>query len=113
MDETPSIVELKQTFLTAQSRLLSQPLQPSRSWRNAHAAAIEGEGGKGKLTNAAIDEALIQANNALQQHTHRVYAPQATRHVAEQIERLYHSAGESSAVLDDPDALGLEVDFGQ
>ena len=41
-----------------------------------------------------MDDALYRLNHALQQHARRVYAPQATRHVAEQIEALYLEAGE-------------------
>ncbi|KAJ2903542.1 uncharacterized protein MKZ38_009667 [Zalerion maritima] len=128
MSENPTILEIKQAFLTAQSRLLTQPLQPSRAWRRgneaAGAGAREGQegdrrgggggggGGGGKLSDAAVDEALVHANNTLQQHSHRVYAPQATRHVAEQVDKLYYNAGERPVVGDKPDALGLVVDFG-
>ncbi|ROW08202.1 hypothetical protein VPNG_06952 [Cytospora leucostoma] len=84
----PTIPTLKQNFLTAQTRLLSQPLQPSRAWRRANDSA-GGDGGA--VTEKAVDDALLRLNHTIQQHARRVYAPQATRHVAEQIDALYLS----------------------
>ena len=46
------------------------------------------------MSEKAVDDALFRLNHTLQQHARRVYAPQATRHVAEQIDKLYLSAGE-------------------
>lgn len=87
----PTIIALKAGFLANQTRLLSQPLNPSRSWRNANEAADDG------IPERQLDDALVRLNHALQQHTRRVYAPQATRHVAEQIDQLYWNAGEKVA----------------
>jgi hypothetical protein len=87
----PTIIALKAGFLANQTRLLSQPLNPSRSWRNANEAADDG------IPERQLDDALFRLNHALQQHTRRVYAPQATRHVAEQIDQLYWNAGEKVA----------------
>lgn len=87
----PTIIALKAGFLANQTRLLSQPLNPSRSWRNANEAADDG------IPERQLDDALVRLNHALQQHTRRVYALQATRHVAEQIDQLYWNAGEKVA----------------
>ncbi|ROV98561.1 hypothetical protein VSDG_04359 [Cytospora chrysosperma] len=83
----PTIPTLKQDFLTTQTRLLSQPLQPSRTWRRANDSSED------RLPEKAVDDALFRLNHTLQQHARRVYAPQATRHVAEQIDRLYLGVG--------------------
>ncbi|KUI74128.1 Kinetochore protein fta4 [Cytospora mali] len=99
----PTIPTLKQNFLTTQTRLLSQPLQPSRTWRRANDSA----GDATRVPERAVDDALFRLNHTLQQHARRVYAPQATRHVAEQIDRLYLSVGERSGDGGD-DAEGEE-----
>lgn len=134
----PTILTLKQNFLTTQTRLLSQPLQPSRAWRRANEAAGGGGGGGGggdddennnsgnsngnnqRLTEKAVDDALFRLNHTLLQHARRVYAPQATRHVAEQIEGLYlafgdrHGGGaQGGEPVDDEDAWRLVgADYG-
>ena len=110
----PTVLSLKQDFITAQVRVLSAPLRPSRAWRRAnHDSAASG----GRLSDAVVDEALVHANNTLKQHNQRAYAPQATRHVAEQIDALYYNAGERAVVISvedrAADGLGLEADFGK
>lgn len=98
----PTILSIKQNFLNAQTRILSQPVAPSRDWRSANDAAEEA-----RLSEKAVDDALYRLNHAIQQHSRRVYAPQATRHVAEQIDQLYWTstsdgrdgAGESEVEL--------------
>lgn len=101
----PTILTLKQNFISTQTRLLSQPLQPSRAWRRANdeAAADEDEAA---VSERAVDDALFRLNHTLQQHSRRVYATQATRQVAEQVDRLYLSAGErhDAAAADDDGA---------
>ncbi|ROW00854.1 hypothetical protein VMCG_06439 [Cytospora schulzeri] len=87
----PTIPTLKQNFLTTQTRLLSQPLQPSRTWRRTNDDAATAED---RLPEKAVDDALFRLNHTIQQHARRVYAPQATRHVAEQIDKLYLSVGD-------------------
>lgn len=89
--QPPTILSLKGSFLANQTRQLSQPLSPSRPWRSANAAAADG------IPEKALDDALFRLNHALQQHARRVYAPQATRHVAEQIDQLYWNAGDRAA----------------
>ncbi|KAF3760756.1 hypothetical protein M406DRAFT_358330 [Cryphonectria parasitica EP155] len=93
---TPTILTLKQDFLTAQTRLLAQPLQPSRAWRRANTNNESAGGDENeRLTERAVDDALQRLNHTLQQHARRVYPPQATRHVAEQIDGLYLAAGDA------------------
>ncbi|KAI1761934.1 kinetochore Sim4 complex subunit Fta4 [Hypoxylon sp. FL1150] len=87
----PTILAHKSSFLTAQTLQLSQSLAPSAAWREANSNAAEGG-----LSDRVVDEVLYRANHALQQHARRVYAPQASRHVAEQIEALYLEAAEKA-----------------
>ncbi|KAI1455608.1 kinetochore Sim4 complex subunit Fta4 [Annulohypoxylon moriforme] len=85
----PTILAHKSSFLTAQTLQLSQSLSPSAAWRASNAQVAEGG-----LPDRLVDEVLYRANHALLQHARRVYAPQASRHVAEQIEALYLEAAE-------------------
>lgn len=101
----PTILSIKQEFLDAQTRLISQPLQPSRAWRRGNEAAADDENDR-RLTERAVDDALFRLNHTLQQHARRVYAPQATRHVAEQIEELYLAFGDRRIIQDDDEILG-------
>ncbi|KAI2640063.1 kinetochore Sim4 complex subunit Fta4 [Xylaria nigripes] len=80
----PTIIAHKSTFITSQSLHLSQSLAPSSTWRQANEAAEDG------LSARSVDDALYRLNHILAQHARRVYAPQASRHVAEQIEGLFH-----------------------
>ncbi|CAJ2502976.1 Uu.00g103700.m01.CDS01 [Anthostomella pinea] len=88
----PTILAHKSTFITAQTLHLSQNLAPSAAWRSINDRAQQGG-----LSGRVVDEALYRLNHALQQHARRVYAPQASRHVAEQIEGLFLAAGERAA----------------
>ncbi|KAK7707366.1 hypothetical protein SLS64_001058 [Diaporthe eres] len=101
----PTILTLKQNFITTQTRLLSQPLQPSRAWRRANDAAAANDEDAAAVSEKAVDDALFRLNHTLQQHSRRVYATQATRQVAEQVDKLYLSAGErhAAAAADDDD----------
>ncbi|RYP44148.1 hypothetical protein DL768_009357 [Monosporascus sp. mg162] len=99
----PTILAHKTDFLNAQTLQLSRALTPSNAWRRAsnrrRAAVRSGDKGNENesatpLSEKAVDDALYRLNHALLQHSRRVYAPQATRHVAEQIEALYLEAGE-------------------
>jgi hypothetical protein len=97
MAPPPTILTIKQSFLATQTRLLSQPLAPSRPWQRSNAAAAEGEENEDENGSAhrrrplpaqAVDDALFRLNHALLQHARRTHPPQATRHVAEQLDRL-------------------------
>ncbi|KAL2159722.1 hypothetical protein VTH06DRAFT_2291 [Thermothelomyces fergusii] len=100
----PTVLSLKQSFLTTQTRLLSQPLTPSRAWlssNNNSSSSSENDSDGPPLPEKAVDDALFRLNHRLQQHARRVYPPQATRHVAEQIDQLYWNAAGGDA---EPDA---------
>ncbi|KAL2148712.1 hypothetical protein VTH82DRAFT_1859 [Thermothelomyces myriococcoides] len=117
----PTVLSLKQSFLTAQTRLLSQPLAPSRSWLSRNTGSSnnnnnnnnnddEDDGGDGDgppLPEKVVDDALFKLNHRLQQHARRVYPPQATRHVAEQIDQLYWNAA-ARATATDADSDGAD-----
>ncbi|KAI1079757.1 kinetochore Sim4 complex subunit Fta4 [Whalleya microplaca] len=87
----PTILANKSAFLTAQTLLLSRELTPSSAWRNANARADDQA-----LPDKAVADAMYRVHHVLQQHARRVYAPQASRHVAEQIEGLYLEAAETA-----------------
>lgn len=100
----PTILTLKQNFITTQTRLLSQPLQPSRAWRRSNEAAANDED-SAAVSERAVDDALFRLNHTLQQHSRRVYVAQATRQIAEQVDKLYLSFGERHhAAVGDDDA---------
>lgn len=76
----PTIIDLKTAFLRTQILLLSQPLRaaPRPVPDDEHA-----------LRQSAVDEALHKLNALLRRHNRVSYGPQAQRHVAEQVDRLY------------------------
>jgi hypothetical protein len=115
MAPPPTVLSIKQSFLSTQTRLLSQPLAPSRQWRRAQAHASDDDEDARALPDQAVDDALFKLNHALQQHSRRVYPPQATRHVAEQLDRLYLDAAEREdgrgVKLGEEDLAG--VDYGE
>ncbi|ETS84657.1 hypothetical protein PFICI_02682 [Pestalotiopsis fici W106-1] len=94
----PTILAHKSAFLTVQTLHLSQSLAPSTAWRNRahndHNNDAEGASNTNSIPQRAIDDALFRLNQNLQQHVRRVYPPQATRQVAEQIDSLFLGVGE-------------------
>ncbi|CRK41567.1 hypothetical protein BN1708_008502 [Verticillium longisporum] len=86
----PTVISLKQAFLESQTRLLSRDLTPTRRWRADNAAAVE------PLPVAGIDDALLGLAQILQQHARRIYPPQSTRLIAEQIDKLYQTEDETT-----------------
>ncbi|KAK0635469.1 kinetochore Sim4 complex subunit Fta4 [Bombardia bombarda] len=130
MAPPPTVVTLKQNFLSTQTRLLSQPLKPTPAWRAAneqhqHEQDDTSNSPGQPLPEKAIDDALFRLNHRLQQHARRVYPPQATRHVAEQIEVLYLNAaaaatttknangddGDDSAMAETAESLNIGADL--
>jgi hypothetical protein len=106
----PTVIAIKQNFLTFQTRLLSQPLNPTRVWRTANTNADEGS-----LPEKAIDDALFKLNHQIAQHSRRVFAPQATRHVAEQIDQLYWNSAVAVTAEDEEgeeEGVGVGADLG-
>jgi hypothetical protein len=87
-NNAPTIIELKTRFLRAQILALSQPLQPSASFKST----ISDE--ENTLRQKSIDEALHKLNGLLKKHNKLSYGPQAQRHVAEQVDKLYWGAGD-------------------
>ncbi|KAI1284216.1 kinetochore Sim4 complex subunit Fta4 [Xylaria sp. FL0933] len=98
----PTIIAHKSAFLATQTLHLSQTLAPSTSWRASNERAEDGGG----LSARAVDDALYRLNHTLTQHARRVYAPQASRHVAEQIEGLFYEEAERALRGDDDDGNG-------
>ncbi|TVY31531.1 hypothetical protein LSUB1_G008967, partial [Lachnellula subtilissima] len=90
---TPTIIDLKTSFLRTQIQTLSQPLRPSSS-------PLQETEENAPLRQRAIDDALLKLNAQLKKHNKLAYGPQAMRHVAEQIDRLYWNAGERTVVGD-------------
>ncbi|KAK0386631.1 hypothetical protein NLU13_6466 [Sarocladium strictum] len=103
----PTIPAAKQAFLNTQTNLLSQPLAPSRAWRNANDASSDA------IPARHVDEALVHVNHAVQQHCRRVFAPQATRAIAEQIADAYTRDADRRIGRDgdDEDVIGKEADL--
>ncbi|KAN0113073.1 Kinetochore Sim4 complex subunit Fta4 [Hyaloscypha variabilis] len=85
----PTIIDLKLQFLTSQILALSTPLSPSSAFVSSNSSAEENA-----LRQKSIDEALHKLNGLLKKHNRLAYGPQAKRHVAEQVDRLYWVAGE-------------------
>ncbi|KAK3403477.1 kinetochore Sim4 complex subunit Fta4 [Sordaria brevicollis] len=83
----PTLLALKSSFLTTQTRTLSQPLAPTR----AYLLSSQNEEDQQGIPQKPLSEALTKLNHRLTQHNRRAYPPQATRHVAEQIDKLYFS----------------------
>ncbi|GAW12897.1 hypothetical protein ANO14919_022680 [Xylariales sp. No.14919] len=84
----PTIIAHKSVFLASQTLQLSQALAPSATWRAANDSAEDG------LSARAVDDALFRLNHVLTQHSRRTHAPQTSRHVAEQIEKLFYEEAE-------------------
>ncbi|KAI1736990.1 kinetochore Sim4 complex subunit Fta4 [Xylaria scruposa] len=100
----PTIIAHKSTFLATQTLHLSQALAPSPTWHAANERAEDG------LPARVVDDALYRLNHALTQHSRRVYAPQASRLVAEQIEGLFYA--ETQRVLRGSEDSGGDEDEG-
>ncbi|KAI1428676.1 kinetochore Sim4 complex subunit Fta4 [Xylaria sp. FL1777] len=98
----PTIIAHKSAFLATQTLHLSQALVPSATWRASNERAEDG------LSARAVDDAIYRLNHTLSQHARRVYAPQASRHLAEQIEALFYE--EAERALRGDDAEGDEGD---
>lgn len=78
------MLDAKAAFLRQQVRLLSQPLQPSTSWRD-----FAPETDSSDLSSKTIDAVMARINEKLKQHNKNVYSAMSQRHVAEQIDALY------------------------
>lgn len=105
----PTILASKNDFLAKQTRILSKSLAPSRQWRRANSAAAASE--DGSLPDGAVDDALFWLDHALQQHCSRVYAPAATRQIAEHIDAAYWSVTGADGAADE--RIGRDVNLGE
>jgi hypothetical protein len=89
----PTVIDLKLQFLSKQILSLSSPFSPSTSFVNSNSSAEENA-----LRQKSVDEALYKLNGLLKKHNRLAYGPQAKRHVAEQVDRLFWIAGERGMV---------------
>jgi hypothetical protein len=108
MPPAPTITSVKQTFVAAQTNVLSQPIAPSRAWRASNDASEHA------IPNRLVEDAVASVNRTILQHSRRVYAPQANRNVAEQISTVYSRDAERR--MENPDdaegGIGRELDLG-
>lgn len=110
----PTVLTIKHSFLTTQTRLLTQPLAPSRRWRQ-QVRTSSSDRDDPPLPDRAVDDALVRLNHVLAQHARRALPPQAARHVAEQLDRLYWDAAEQAVgagVEGGSAAIDAGIDFG-
>ncbi|KAI9150401.1 Inner kinetochore subunit fta4 [Paramyrothecium foliicola] len=107
-DPPPTIPALKTAFLTAQVSVLAQPLAPSDDWRASNDASSERP-----VADRELDAALFSLNQSLAQHARRIYAPQAVRHVAEQVNAVYLADAERrlGGPEDADGGIGRELDL--
>ncbi|RGP67523.1 kinetochore fta4 [Fusarium longipes] len=103
----PTIPALKQSFLANQTTLLAQPLAPSRSWQATNDAS------DAPLAQRVVEDVLFNLNHTIQQHCRRVYAPQASRNIAAQIDNVYTQDAERKVggPADTEGGIGRELDL--
>ncbi|GAO15610.1 hypothetical protein UVI_02050420 [Ustilaginoidea virens] len=103
----PTVPSLKASFIIAQTNLLSQPLAPSRTWVRTNDASDQ------PIPARLLDDAFFSLNQTIQQHCRRVYPPQASYNVAEQISNSYARDAEErvSRLKESESTLGKELDF--
>ena len=100
----PTIIAHKSAFLATQTLHRSRTLAPSPTWRAANERATAAEDGHGHgLPARAVEDAIYRLNHALTQHARRVYAPQASRYLAEQIEALFYEEADRALRGEDED----------
>ncbi|KAI9767782.1 MAG: hypothetical protein M1840_005463 [Geoglossum simile] len=101
-----TVINLKKRFIASQVRLLNGALRPSRDWQE-NAPRTE----HGDLSERIVGEVLYRVNGLAHHHNKTAYSSHAQRHVAEQIEALYWSAGEIDRAIMVDDALDRGVDL--
>lgn len=104
MESSTTLLDAKAAFLRQQVRLLSQPLQPSKSWRDF---APETET---SLSDATVSAVMARVNEKLKQHNKNVYFGLSQRHVAEQIDELYWNEVQEQDEEASLDALAVATD---
>ncbi|KAF2758423.1 hypothetical protein EJ05DRAFT_510352 [Pseudovirgaria hyperparasitica] len=90
-----TIPALKSSFLNAQARILSQPLEPEKIRRHSGDT----------IPDSVIQDVTREVNRELRRHSKSAYSSLAIRAVAEQIDNLYWRSAE-------PDAHDDELDEG-
>ncbi|KAM0428142.1 hypothetical protein ACHAPT_007042 [Fusarium lateritium] len=67
------------------------------------------------IPERVLQEVLLNLNHTIQQHCRRVYAPQATRNIAEQIDDIYtkDAARKVGGVADVEGGIGRELDLSE
>lgn len=104
----PTVTQLKERFLAAQTNLLSNPPQPSATFRASNERSDEALDPRQLTAVTQVLEHLVQ------DHCRRIYAPQAVRALAEQINEGYSLEAERRLERDveGEDGIGKEVDLG-
>jgi hypothetical protein len=102
----PTIIDLKLRFLNSQILALSNPLSPSSTFLTSNSSAEENA-----LRQKSIDDALHKLNGLLKKHNRLAYGPQAKRHVAEQVDRLYWVAGDRDVHDDGEEWAEKGIDY--
>ncbi|KAK3501503.1 kinetochore Sim4 complex subunit Fta4 [Neurospora crassa] len=113
----PTILSLKSDFLNTQTRTLSQPLAPTRTFTSQNNGTssphLQSQEQHQSIPQKPLSEALQKLNHRLTQHNRRAYPPQATRHVAEQIDKLYFTSTSTSTSLGKEDEDDEEDEDGE
>ena len=105
MDASTTLLDAKAAFIRAQVRLLSQPLQPSRSWRDFAPQTTQPA-----LPDKTIDAVMVRVNEKLKLHNKNIYSALSQRHVAEQIDALYWNEVQDAEGEADAEALAVSRD---
>ena len=102
----PTITQLKEQFIAAQTQQLEASLAPSTAFKAANEKASGGLDPRQLQSVANVIEGLIR------DHCRRVYAPQANRALAEQISDSYTREAERKLQREeDEEAIGKELDL--
>lgn len=103
----PTITQLKERFISRQIHLLSSPVDVSPAFRTANNRADK------LLEPRLLEAAVTYVDSTVQEHCRRIFVPQATRAVSEQINDSYTKEAERKLQReqDDEDGVGKELDL--
>lgn len=101
----PTITQLKERFITAQTLHLATPVTPSASFLSSNARSQSG------LDPRQLDAVTTFLETLVQDHCRRVFAPQANRALAEQISDSYSADADRRLRGLDADADGISKDI--
>lgn len=104
----PTVTQLKERFINSQTTLLSNPPQPSASFRATNERSDQ------PLDPRQLNTVAQTLEHLVKDHCRRIYAPQANRALAEQINEGYNHEVESrlEKEREGEDAIGRELDLG-